>query len=102
MRFRAAVAGLGIGAALALGGVSAPAQAAPQDGASSALAPSCTKGKNLTNGWGQCTTAGTYKWRVRVYCTLGGSGTSSIVTGPTRTNAYCSWGNVESVSIEFV
>ncbi|MGA4844880.1 hypothetical protein ACOBQB_00755 [Streptomyces sp. G5(2025)] len=100
MRFRAAAAGLGIGAALALGGVSAPAQAASHDGAS--LAASCTKGKNLTNGWGKCTTPGSYKWRVLVDCTLGGSGQSSIVTGPTRTNAYCSWGNVESVSIEFV
>ncbi|MFC8589202.1 hypothetical protein ACFUGD_32255 [Streptomyces sp. NPDC057217] len=102
MRFRTAVAGLGIGAALALGGVSAPAQATTNDGAPSALAPSCTKGKNLTNGWGKCTTPGTYKWRVRVYCTLAGSGTSSVVTGATRVNAYCSWGNVESVSIEFV
>ncbi|MFF4871611.1 hypothetical protein ACWDUX_16045 [Streptomyces sp. NPDC003444] len=102
MRFRTAVAGLGIGAALALGGVSAPAQATTHDGAPSALAPSCTKGKNLTNGWGKCTTPGTYKWRVRVYCTLAGSGTSSVVTGATRVNAYCSWGNVESVSIEFV
>ncbi|MGW4725519.1 hypothetical protein [Streptomyces sp. NPDC004291] len=96
------MAGLGIGAALALGGVSAPAQAITHDGAPSALAPSCTKGKNLTNGWGKCTTPGTYKWRVRVYCTLAGSGTSSVVTGATRVNAYCSWGNVESVSIEFV
>ncbi|WP_432115670.1 hypothetical protein [Streptomyces sp. S1] len=96
------MAGLGIGAALALGGVSAPAQATTHDGAPSALAPSCTKGKNLTNGWGKCTTPGTYKWRVRVYCTLAGSGTSSVVTGATRVNAYCSWGNVESVSIEFV
>ncbi|WP_121827961.1 hypothetical protein [Streptomyces sp. S1] len=102
MRFRTAVAGLGIGAALALGGVSAPVQATTHDGAPSALAPSCTKGKNLTNGWGKCTTPGTYKWRVRVYCTLAGSGTSGVVTGATRVNAYCSWGNVESVSIEFV
>ncbi|AOT62497.1 MULTISPECIES: hypothetical protein [Streptomyces] len=98
MRFRKAAAGLGIGAALALGGVSAPAAA--HDGAVSALGPSCTTGKNLTNGWGKCTTAGKYKWRVNVDCTLGGSGSSSIVTGPTRTNAYCSWGNVERVSIE--
>ncbi|MFD0344924.1 hypothetical protein ACFQ0M_00265 [Kitasatospora aburaviensis] len=29
-----------------------------------------------------------------------GWGSSSIVTGPTRTNAYCNWGNVEYVSIE--
>ncbi|GAA2815870.1 hypothetical protein [Kitasatospora aburaviensis] len=100
MRFRTTVAGLGIGAALLLGGVSAPAQAATHDGASSAFGPSCTKGKNLTNGWGQCTTAGKYKWRVNVDCTLGGWGSSSIVTGPTRTNAYCNWGNVEYVSIE--
>ncbi|MEU6484234.1 hypothetical protein [Streptomyces sp. NPDC046887] len=100
MRIRTAVAGLGMGAALILGGVSAPAQAAGLDGAPSALGPSCTKGKNLTNGWGKCTTAGSYKWRVNVDCTLGGWGSSSIVTGPTRTNAYCNWGNVEQVTIE--
>lgn len=51
MRFRTAVAGLGVGAALALGGVSAPAQAAPdENGASSALGPDCYTGENLTNG----------------------------------------------------
>jgi len=100
MRFRTAVAGLGIGTALVLAGVSVPAQAAAHDGVSSALGPSCRTGKNLTNGWGQCTTAGNYKWRVNVDCTLGGWGSSSIVTGPTRTNAYCNWGNVEFVSIE--
>ncbi|PBC84366.1 hypothetical protein SAMN05428945_1028 [Streptomyces sp. 2224.1] len=102
MRFRTALAGLGMGAALVVGGVSAPAQAAPHDGTSSALALNCTTGKNLTNGWGKCTTAGSYKWLVRVYCTLGGSGESSVVTGPTRTNAYCNWGHVEDVFIERV
>ncbi|WP_149030532.1 MULTISPECIES: hypothetical protein [Kitasatospora] len=102
MRLRAAVAGLGMGAVLALGGVAVPAQAVARDAVPSALGPSCKAGKNLTNGWGQCTTSGSYKWRVRVYCTLGGSGTSSVVTGATRTNAYCGWGNVESVSIEFL
>jgi hypothetical protein len=101
MRFRTAVAGLGIGTALVLGGLSAPAQAVGQDGASSAL-PQCDKGRNLTNGWGQCRTPGNYKWRVNVDCTLGGWGSSSVVTGATRTNAYCNWGNVEYVSIEFL
>ncbi|MER7912028.1 hypothetical protein [Streptomyces sp. NPDC096068] len=96
------MAGLGIGAALALGGVAAPAQATTHDGAPFAPAASCTKGKNLTNGWGKCTTPGTYKWRVLVDCTLAGSGKSSVVTGATRVNAYCGWGNVESVSIEFL
>ncbi|WP_336053430.1 hypothetical protein [Streptomyces sp. CA2R101] len=100
MRFRAAVAGLGMGAALVVGGVSAPAQAATHDGASSALARNCYTGTNLTNAWGKCTTPGSYKWRVRVYCTLGGSGTSSVVTGPTRTNAYCNWGHAENAFIE--
>ena len=102
MRFRTAVAGLGLGTALVLAGVSAPAQAAAHDAVPSVLGPDCYKGKNLTNGWGECRTRGNYKWRVNVDCTLGGSGSSSIVTGKNRTNAYCNWGNVEQVSIELV
>ncbi|GAA3028827.1 hypothetical protein [Actinokineospora globicatena] len=90
-------------------GVSGTAVAAPTTAGTSVttastdgFGPSCTKGKNLTNGWGQCTTKGSYKWRVRVWCTLGGSGESSVVQGATRTNAYCSWGNVEQVELVFL
>lgn len=86
-------------AALAMSTGVATAGAATATAATDGFGPNCFHGKNLTNGWGECTTKGTYKWRVRVWCTLGGSGESSVVQGRTRTNAYCSWGNVEQVEI---
>lgn len=96
---KAAVAASG---ALLLGGLAvAPAVAAPSSDVSTvASAHGCDKkGRNLTNGWGQCTGRGTYYWHVEVDCTLGGWGSSSTQAGRGKTYAYCNWGNVQTVKI---
>ncbi|MEU5214152.1 hypothetical protein [Streptomyces sp. NPDC020742] len=87
--------------ALLLGGLAvAPALAAPSSGVSTVASDhGCSKGRNLTNGWGQCTGRGTYYWHVEVDCTLGGWGSSSTQAGRGKTYAYCNWGDVETVKI---
>ncbi|MFE5488887.1 hypothetical protein ACFQ8S_09665 [Streptomyces virginiae] len=96
-------AALALSAAALLGGLSVvpagTASAASAQSDASVAAPTCSKGKNQTNGWGQCRGSGSYLWKVRVWCTFGGSGESSPVSGAGKTYAYCSWGNVNDVEI---
>ncbi|MFF4755842.1 hypothetical protein ACWD5R_34770 [Streptomyces sp. NPDC002514] len=58
---------------------------------------SCTKSKGQTWGKGTCT--GTGLWDVTVWCSLGASATSNMMSGTGSVYVYCPWGNAQDVTI---
>lgn len=93
-------------ASLLLVGGAAVTGASPASAASAVAEPatdvsiqalSCTKSKGQTWGKGSCN--GTGLWDVTVWCSLGASATSSMMSGTGTVYVYCPWGNAQDVTI---
>lgn len=93
MRLRHALATAVVGTAVAVGAVAAPAHAT-DTGAQSVR---CTKSKGQT--WGKASCTGTGLWDVTVWCSLGASNTSDMMSGTGTVYVYCPWGNAQSVTV---
>ncbi|MEU8543093.1 hypothetical protein AB0C52_24435 [Streptomyces sp. NPDC048717] len=49
--------------------------------------------------WGKGTCSGTGLWDVTVWCSLGASNTSDMMSGTGSVYVYCPWGNAQDVTI---